>query len=709
MKRTTIATVSVIGLALLLAGCGGLFTSPVPKEPVALHPGEPTLALIPISPRLLGESMIQGEYVPDRLVVAIEDGPQRETALQTVRNLVGDRIIDTVILDDVVLALIDLKADVDVPEALGTVVLLAVGRLPGQKQVEGILFAEPDYVFRLPDPVPPPVDVKGTLQPAVYDPYADLRKYQWALDAINADAAWAMGYTGNGVIVAVIDTGVDSTHPDLTGQVIAHCDPQTVPPTVFAPGLNFDTHGHGSHVSGIIAAKSDGRGIVGLAYNAKILDVRIFVPGFIGLLPTARGIKWAVDQGAHILNNSWGGTAYSQVLKAAFDYALSRGVVVVASAGNSYNTIWFRPASIAGVIAVGASTPHNTKVDFSTMGTWLSVSAPGVRVLSCVHTGPAYVQPGTGRPLLYDYWDGTSMAGPYVAALAALILERHPTATPYQVKKLIETTAKDLEAPGFDIRTGYGLIQADRALTAPLPPDNGAALRVQVTTASFGVPVPFMDIVLRKDGRIIERGQTDLEGWFYIGFPTEEALGLFPVLDPGTYEVIVGGEDATYYYSPPAYPGARTANRVTARGTVTLTAGGTATLNLTVNTTLTVTLTWTEPVDLDLAVWEWDPYKGSYQWSTPKTGALWGTFSGDVTGGGSETYTLAFPHWGYDVYYLAIDATNATDASTTALVTIVQNGVTEIYGPYTVGAGAFYPSTTPWPGWWDIWRGPVVY
>lgn len=110
-------------------------------------------------------------------------------------------------------------------------------------------------------------------------------------------------------------------------------------------------------------------------------------------------------------------------------------------------------------------------------------------------------------------------------------------------------------------------------------------------------------------------------------------------------------------------------------------------------------------MDLDLAIYEYDPINGVYVWSTSKTGGLWGTFSSDATAGGAETYTLSPVRWDYDVYCLVIDARNAS-AGATATVTVVQNGVTEVYGPYTVPAGGFYPSWG-WPDWWENIPDPI--
>lgn len=742
-KRIVIGLMSLAGLSLLLAGCAGLLPkevrAPVAQVAVPLVPADPSAALA-LDPRVFGEGLIEPaeEYRPDRIIVGYLDTSEGRSAFQKVLQLLQGSRGNEVVLGEVIVAEVLLGGGVDVPTALGLIALARRGLLdpipapPTTKPqapsarirpasrgqpLEGLLFAEPDYVYPTPEPVPAPDLGVKALDPLVYDPNADLRPFQWALDAVNAEAAWALGYTGQGVVVAVFDTGIDSTHPDLVGQVVRRYNTRTF--TEVDPNINFDAHGHGTHVAGIIAAKNDGKGVVGLAYNAKLFDVRIFDPGFIGTVNFLAGVKWAVDNrppGTRmVFNNSWGGAAYSQAVKAGIDYALANGVVVVASAGNSRNTVWFRPASIAGVIAVAAVDPHLRKADFSTMGTWLSVTAPGVRVLSSVRSQT--IQDGTGLPLLYDYWDGTSMSGPYAAALAALILEKYPTATPYQVRRLLEGTARDLGAPGFDTHHGYGLIQADRALTAPLPPNDGAALRVHVVTASsmplWGewTPTVFMDVTLRRGGRIIERGQTDLEGFINIGFPAGDyppfyGLAYFPILEPGTYEVVVGGDDAT-----PIWGNYRTANRVTGKTTVTLTPGGVTTINVQVNTTLEVTLSWTgggPDTDIDLAVYE--PGVG---WTFAWDPGFWGTWSADESGpSGTETYTLGFPHYDNDVYPLAVVFWGGTPATVT--VTVKQNGVTETY-TFAVTDPGVYPAYTPgppvsrWPGWWNDYPGPWVF
>lgn len=714
MTRTRVSAVLLIaGVALILAGCSGLFpTNKVVHNAPPIAPS--TLSEATLDPREIGEAVIEPgvPYHPDRIVVGYRNDADGRAAHAKVMELVGKYQGPDVVLDNLWVVTVYIRDDLTVPEAIGLVMMLAKGALDPEKRgrVSGIVFVEPDYIYPPPEPVPGPEIEAVGLPPQVYDPNADLRPFQWGLDAVSAEAAWALGYTGQGVIIAVMDTGIDWTHPDLDGQVIGGVEVRNM--TLLSYGNN-DTYGHGTHVAGIIAAKNDGRGVVGLAYNAKILDVRIFDPNFIGTVNYLQGVVWAVANGARVLSNSWGGAAYSQAIKAAVDYALAHGVVVVVSAGNDTYALWRRPANIPGAIAVAASDPHNRKASFSTEGWWVSVAAPGVRVLSSVRTNTT--QAGTGLPLLYDYWDGTSMACPFVSALAAMLLEKYPAATPYQVKKLLQATAKDLEAPGFDPKTGHGLIQADKALSAALPSNDAASLAIYVSCASAPTllgdewPISTVDITLRKGGRIYGYGQTDIEGWYFVGFPTGSywpgyGVGLFPVLEPGTYEIILGGEDATpYVYNW------RTANRVTAKTTVTLNPGEAKEVVLPVSTTLEVTLTWfggDADTDIDLAVREFDPVVMDYDWKTPSNPGFWGTFSADASGeSGTETYTLNPVHWFDDFYPLAVRFNGGTPA--TVVITVEQNGVVETYS-FTLTTPGDYPANS-WPGWWDARPGPYVY
>ncbi len=727
MKRK-VFLIGLVAISILgLFGCSSLF-NPTPtgntpaKTPITLTPSDP--ARLP-PPEAAFMPPIAGEYIEGQIVV----GYKNSSVLQDVAHHVGGTVIGEI--EELKAGLIELPADLPVPLAIAK-----ISRAAYTGELQGIRYAEPNYIRHMIQPVRTD-EILKSLEPTVYDPNTDLRRYQWGLDAVNAGGAWSYAQ-GYGIIVAVIDSGVDGTHPDLQGQVIGEWYDAWNGTWVTGVDSSWDAWtvseeapreegAHGTHVAGIIAAKDDGMGILGLAPHVQILSVRIFSPdaldhyitnyglpiSYVGDFNVARGIVEAVDYGADVLSNSWGGKGYSQLIKAAIDYAIVNGAVFVVAMGNSSTDEVEYPAAYPGVIAVGATTPGNERADFSTMGGWISVGAPGTGILSCIPRW--WEQDGTGAELLYDYWPGTSMATPFVSALAALVLERHPGATPYQVKRLIETTAMDIEAPGFDRESGYGLINAAAAVAANSLPPDGGYVEIYVKTQSGisapgGVSLRYADIILRKDG--VERyfGQTDFDGWFGLGFPYDPntgswGTGAFYGIEPGTYEVIVGGEDMTW---PGYYDGwwGRVANRVTATATVTVGSGDFVTETLYVNTALQVTISWNENQDVDLGIEIYNPLTGgTVGYYTPKTGCPYGTFSGDAQHGGSETFTLTDPHYDYAIYYPVIDTTNASGDAIVS-VQIVQNGVTENYGPYIASAGEQYRSDG-WPDWWETHYDPI--
>lgn len=263
---------------------------------------------------------------------------------------------------------------------------------------------------------------------------------------------------GAGVIVAVLDSGYDFTHPDLIGQSV--------------PGWDFvnddnnpaDDNGHGTHVSGTIAAKTNNAlGIAGVAYNAKILPVKVLnAAGSGNNFVISMGIVYAVDKGAKVINMSLGGSAFTTSMSAAVNYAITRGVTVIAASGNTYGTTYQYPASYDGVISVAAHDSTGTKADFSTYNDRVTISGPGVDILSTV---PTFVSASR-----YAYFDGTSMATPHVAGIAALLISANVATTPAAVKEALICGARDENAgapenlPGYDNEMGYGAVDADFAM-----------------------------------------------------------------------------------------------------------------------------------------------------------------------------------------------------------------------------------------------------
>ncbi|MEU7843049.1 type VII secretion-associated serine protease mycosin [Micromonospora sp. NPDC049114] len=286
-----------------------------------------------------------------------------------------------------------------------------------------------------------------------------VRDEQWQLDELRADTAWRSS-TGRGVTVAVVDSGVDANHPDLAGQVLPGLD--LVGP---AGGAGPDPVGHGTTVAGLIAGRNDDkRGVVGLAPDSRILPVRVLDERnkYDDALIVAKGVRWAVDNGARVINLSLGGSGDSPALAAALDYAFARDVVVVACTGNlatsTDSRVWY-PAREPGVIAVAG-------LERSSDNLWSGSITGRATVLTAPATGLVGARPADG------YWrvQGTSFAAPLVAATAALVRSRFPDMPAGEVVNRLLATARDLGPTGRDDRFGYGVVDPVAALTADVPP-----------------------------------------------------------------------------------------------------------------------------------------------------------------------------------------------------------------------------------------------
>ncbi|GHI08993.1 type VII secretion-associated serine protease [Streptomyces cellostaticus] len=299
--------------------------------------------------------------------------------------------------------------------------------------------------------------------------YADgIRGQQWGLSALHLDEAWRTT-KGQGVTVAVLDTGVEADHPDLAGNVLPAKD---MIGFGAEPGDRTWAR-HGTAMAGIIAGHGHGPGnadgVMGVAPEARILPVRVILEDGDSARTKARttrgnaladGIRWAADHGADVINLSLGDDSNSAHPEPSEDeavqYALKKGVVVVASAGNggdkgdhvSY------PAAYPGVIAATAVDKYGTRASFSTRRWYAAVSAPGVDV---VIADPDHKY--------YEGW-GTSAASAFVSGAAALIKAAHPTLAPAQIKKLLEDTARDAPVGGRDDSRGFGMIDPAAALRA---------------------------------------------------------------------------------------------------------------------------------------------------------------------------------------------------------------------------------------------------
>ncbi|MER5788315.1 type VII secretion-associated serine protease mycosin [Streptomyces sp. NPDC001980] len=313
--------------------------------------------------------------------------------------------------------------------------------------------------------------------------YADsIRAQQWGLSALHLDEAWQTT-KGKGITVAVLDTGVEADHPDLTGNVLAAKD---MIGFGAGPG-DRDWARHGTAMAGIIAGHGhgvgNGDGVMGVAPEAKILPVRVILEDGDSARAKARstrgnalaeGIRWAADHGADVINLSLGDDSDSAHPEPSEDeaiqYALKKDVVVVASAGNGGDKgdhISY-PAAYPGVIAATAVDKFGTRAGFSTRRWYATISAPGVDI---VIADPDHKY--------YEGW-GTSAASAFVSGAVALIKAAHPGLTPAQIKKLLEDTAGDAPAGGRDDSRGFGMIDPAAAIKA------AARLKTQnLTSASY--------------------------------------------------------------------------------------------------------------------------------------------------------------------------------------------------------------------------------
>ncbi|MEV0153010.1 S8 family serine peptidase [Micromonospora sp. NPDC050686] len=281
------------------------------------------------------------------------------------------------------------------------------------------------------------------------------------LKSLRLPQAWDVSKGSTAQVIAVLDSGVRTSHEDLTGRTVPGYNAITNKTTT----ADFqDDFGHGTLVAGIAAANTNNsKGIAGAAWTARIMPVKVLNSQGTGSDSNiARGITWATDKGAKVINLSLGGPGDSPVLRDAVKYAYSKGVVVIAAAGNAGDDTPQYPAAYPEVLAV-AATDHGTRLtDFSSSGDWVDVAATGWDVVS------------TGYDSNTSYWfelPGTSFSAPLVSGIAALVRTKYPTMKPADVMNRLRWTARDAGPRGIDPYYGYGLVDAYAAVGGRWAPE----------------------------------------------------------------------------------------------------------------------------------------------------------------------------------------------------------------------------------------------
>ena len=468
----------------------------------------------------------QGKYVPGDLIVRLKAGLSLHSApVASVIELLGLTSVDEV-LPGVYRLSAGEGSGLDIEQAADA--LLDTG---------AVQYAQPNRVYEM---------------AKMPDDEQYVAGQQWALTQIKAEQAWDITTGSGDVVIAMLDTGVATDHPDLEDKVVPGYD--------FYSNDNepYDDSGHGTMTAGITAASSNnGRGIAGVAWGARIMPVKVLggERGSGSDEMVARGIRWAVDNGARIINMSLGGEETSPVQDDAIRYAHDRNVLIIAAAGNTPDGKPHYPAAYDTVLSVGATGRSDTVTGFSSFGPYVDVSAPGVGILSTSWSD---------GNLTYEYGNGTSFSCPLVTGAAALVWSANPSLTADDVRFILEDSSDDVGPAGWDEYSGRGRLNVFRAVqmarqgkpptrtptsatqptstSVPLPtraPGTGASIQVDsrqvapgallaIVGSGFG-PNEIVDVRLVAAGsdRGVGSAQSDAQGSFRaeIAVPRDQPLG----------------------------------------------------------------------------------------------------------------------------------------------------------------------------------------
>lgn len=357
-------------------------------------------------------------------------------------------------------------------------------------------------------------------------PNDPMLRFQNYLEMIGAEEAWDDVQSNTSIVIGLVDTGVDLSHPDLQRNLVDGMNliDEEQPPQ--------DDHGHGTNIAGVLAAMgNNATGISGVLWDAKIMPIKALDANGSGSEDQlGRGIKYAVDHGAKIVVLALGLYKYSNYLQDIVQYAESKGVLLVAASGNDGQDVKY-PAAYPTVLAVGGVDENQQVEPASNRGPELDLVAPWEVFTTTIGGG-------------YDYNQGTSMAAPQVAAVAALLWSKYPDLTPEQVRNHLRMTAQDIGTTGWDEHSGYGMLRADRALNIPLQVD----IYEPNDTKSTAVELPVSSMI---SAQLTSQSDRD---WYKITLPYDGTLTLSIQAQDSSQlanlqaEYVVDGQETKYFY-----------------------------------------------------------------------------------------------------------------------------------------------------------------
>ncbi len=390
---------------------------------------------------------------------------------------------------------------------------LTIAKVPNGKTLVGFIdelrnmpeveYAQPNYIY--------------DLDTTVVNDLFVTEGAQWHLKKIEAYDAWDVTMGSSDIKVAVLDSGIDLDHEDLIGQVVAQAD------VVDNDGIAQDDNGHGTHVCGIIAAVADnGLGGAGVAPGVKLIVVDIFQETAGGWEATTtdniEAIDFAIEQGADVINMSFGGNGDDELFEEAINGAVAAGAVCISAAGNNNNADAYYPSDYEACISVISTTSEDTRSSFSNYGSAKDISAPGSSIKATYFDGG------------YKTYSGTSMAAPVISGVAALMLSVNPSLTIEQIKQMLYGTAVDLGTEGKDDYFANGRVDASAAVAEAAGGSSVLDIRFssedETITTTTGTTLTYETFPSTADETIIWSSSNDAVATVIDGVVTGHTYGI---------------------------------------------------------------------------------------------------------------------------------------------------------------------------------------